>query len=97
MSIIVLIQCVDNRNLFFKYFTKDYTIIDDAQCSVDDIKTANERLSQILNQLVKKTFFKIFKVDLKSPCPFWVMKQMCGLSGGCDVCVCDESEVKIII
>jgi hypothetical protein len=92
LSLIVVIHC--NNELFHKYFSKDHSIVDDAQCSVSDVTISNERLSKVLDQLVKKTFFKIFKVDLKSPCPFWVMKQMCGLSGGCNVCVCDESEVR---
>lgn len=46
-------------------------------------------------RIQQKTFFKFFKVDLESECPFWAMQVMCGAAGGCSVCKCDDKDIPI--
>lgn len=70
--------------------------VDDAKCTVQSIQDANhEHYFPVVNELAKKTFFRTFKVDLDSECPFWAMQVMCGASGGCSVCKCDEKDIPI--
>lgn len=71
-------------------------IVDDANCTVQSIQEANHRhYFPIVDQLTKTRFFRFFKVDLESECPFWAMQAMCGAAGGCDVCKCDDDDVPI--
>jgi len=70
-------------------------VVDDANCTIQDVNAANRKIYDILCKLTSKTFFKIFKVDLDSECPFWAMKKMCSGKGGCNVCECDEKEIPI--
>ncbi|EFC50762.1 predicted protein [Naegleria gruberi] len=71
-------------------------ILEDANCTIASIEqNNNEKIFPILKELVSKQFFKIFKVDLSSPCPFWAMKKVCTGKGGCSVCECDENEIPI--
>mmetsp|Transcript_5827 Transcript_5827/g.13893 ORF Transcript_5827/g.13893 Transcript_5827/m.13893 type:complete len:1174 (+) Transcript_5827:51-3572(+) len=46
-------------------------------CDVDDVQEANWRqLYPILQDLVKHTFFRLFRVSLKRPkCPYWVSQE----------------------
>lgn len=39
-----------------------------------------------------RTFFRYFKVDLESPCPYWPAVGQCMMEG-CSVCTCDEDEI----
>ncbi|KAL9654919.1 hypothetical protein ABK040_008709 [Willaertia magna] len=71
-------------------------MLEDANCSIHLIERMNnEKIYPIVNELTSKQFFKIFKVDLSSSCPFWVMKKVCTGKGGCSVCECDEREIPI--
>src|SRR5690348_7532018 len=75
--------------------------IDDAKCKIHDIDEANQFLHPLLNKLRTRTFFKIFKVDLESECPYWVSRHVCAFKPGngngsppaCSVCKCEESEI----
>lgn len=70
------------------------------------IEDTNITLSYLVNQnkdffypkvsdIVSRKFFKIFKVDLESECPFWAMEKVCKTEGGCSVCKCDADDVPI--
>lgn len=39
-----------------------------------------------------RAFFRYFKVDLDSTCPFWQEAGQCSMEG-CSVCPCDEDEI----
>lgn len=41
---------------------------------------------------IYRTFFRYFKVDLESPCPYWPTVGQCVMEG-CSVCTCDEDEI----
>eukprot|EP01100_Stratorugosa_tubuloviscum_P001068 TRINITY_DN1240_c2_g1_i1.p1 TRINITY_DN1240_c2_g1~~TRINITY_DN1240_c2_g1_i1.p1 ORF type:complete len:454 (-),score=133.63 TRINITY_DN1240_c2_g1_i1:77-1438(-) len=73
-------------------------IVDDCCCSVENVQQYNKLLSSTLDKLVKRTFFKYFKVNYLRECPFWAENYICELppdrsSGGCGVCECDDSEI----
>jgi len=46
----------------------------------------------ITSILLHRTFFRYFKVDLESPCPYWPTVGQCMMEG-CSVCTCDEDEI----
>jgi len=73
----------------------DSHVVDDANCTVKDVDVFNHQLYNSLSKITQTTFFKIFKVDLDSECPFWAMKKMCSGKGGCNVCQCDEKDIPI--
>jgi len=74
---------------------KSKDTVDDCCCKKSNIdESNNNELNVLLNQLVKTRYFKYFRVNLFSECPFWVVTQLCG-SEGCGVCECDENEIPL--
>ncbi|EGC39080.1 hypothetical protein DICPUDRAFT_96687 [Dictyostelium purpureum] len=73
--------------------TKD--TVDDCCCKKSNIDVSNDKeINILLNKIVKTRFFKYFKANLFSECPFWVITALCG-SEGCGVCECDENEIPL--
>ncbi|KAJ7557224.1 hypothetical protein O6H91_05G117300 [Diphasiastrum complanatum] len=67
-------------------------VIEDCCCDYEMVDTINkELLHPVLQELVKKPFFRYFKVKLWCDCPFWPDDGMCHLRD-CSVCECPESE-----
>ncbi|KDP38682.1 hypothetical protein JCGZ_04035 [Jatropha curcas] len=67
-------------------------IVDDCCCDYETVNRLNEEiLYPSLQDLVKTTFFRYFKVKLWCDCPFWPDDGMCRLRD-CSVCECPESE-----
>ena len=52
-------------------------------------------IARALDVLVKKPFFRFFKVNLDKECPFWAVEKTCGTNGGCDVCHCNADEIPV--
>eukprot|EP00899_Mesostigma_viride_P015520 jgi/Mesvir1/2396/Mv22140-RA.1 len=53
-----------------RFFPGGY--IEDATCNVQAVEQANRaQLHSILEDLVNTTYFRLFKIDLDRPCPFW--------------------------
>ena len=70
----------------------------DTNCSVDtlDEHTLDPNgasLGDLLGQLVQRTYFRIFKVDLSKACPFWGGRAATCSQPDCSVLVCDPGEV----
>jgi ERO1-like protein alpha len=65
------------------------------ECCTDfrDINSINENINPILLSLVETNFFRRFKVDLQSKCPFWALNAICKNPKSCGVCLCDEKEI----
>lgn len=59
-------------------------------------KVNGRHLLPILTDLVRKPFFRYFKVNLYCDCPFWPDDGMCSLRD-CSVCECDNSEVPQLL
>mmetsp|Transcript_4860 Transcript_4860/g.7951 ORF Transcript_4860/g.7951 Transcript_4860/m.7951 type:complete len:469 (+) Transcript_4860:63-1469(+) len=67
--------------------------VPDCNCRVNSVDYAVRHLiSPILSNLTSKPFFRYFKVDLETPCPFWDEEGLCMMEG-CSVCTCDEDEI----
>jgi hypothetical protein len=65
----------------------------DADCDFASVERVNrQHLLPILSDLVRKPFFRYFKVNLYCDCPFWPDDGMCMLRD-CSVCECDNNEV----
>lgn len=74
----------------------DDAVVDGCYCELDTLAQVNhDHLKPLLSQLVNKTFFKYFKLNLYQECPFWVQEMLCGMQGGCNVCECDENEIPL--
>jgi len=87
------ITCKKQEGGIFQNVIEGSSIIDDCCCRVDTVQASNAKnLRPLLNELVSKRFFRYFKLDLYSDCPFWVADFLCA-SGGCGVCECNEDEV----
>jgi hypothetical protein len=71
-------------------------LVDDCCCSVSDTQHVNDRyIARALDVLVKKPFFRFFKVNLDKECPFWAVEKTCGTNGGCDICHCNADEIPV--
>eukprot|EP00871_Galdieria_phlegrea_P005669 jgi/Galph1/6102/GphlegSOOS_G4648.1 len=69
--------------------------IEDASCDVHTLHWENAvKLNRKLSNLVARTFFRIFKVDLTKECPFWPDDGQCALRD-CSVCACSEDEIPV--
>jgi hypothetical protein len=71
-------------------------LVDDCCCSVSDTQHVNDNyIARALDVLVKKQFFRFFKVNLDKECPFWAVEKTCGTNGGCDICHCNADEIPV--
>ncbi|KAK2642906.1 hypothetical protein Ddye_024669 [Dipteronia dyeriana] len=67
-------------------------VVEDCCCDYETVNHLNEQvLHPSLQELVKTSFFRYFKVKLWCDCPFWPEDGMCRLRD-CSVCECPESE-----
>ncbi|KAI9122610.1 hypothetical protein K1719_006450 [Acacia pycnantha] len=67
-------------------------MVEDCCCDYESVNHVNvEVLHPSLQELVKTSFFRYFKVKLWCDCPFWPDDGMCRLRD-CSVCECPESE-----
>ncbi|KAL5577293.1 hypothetical protein UlMin_018992 [Ulmus minor] len=67
-------------------------MVEDCCCDYETVDRLNkEVLHPSLQELVKTSFFRYFKVKLWCDCPFWPDDGMCRLRD-CSVCECPESE-----
>lgn len=71
-------------------------LVDDCCCSVSDTQHVNDNyIARALDVLVKRKFFRFFKVNLDKDCPFWAVEKTCGTNGGCDICHCNADEIPV--
>mmetsp|Transcript_11332 Transcript_11332/g.42475 ORF Transcript_11332/g.42475 Transcript_11332/m.42475 type:complete len:480 (-) Transcript_11332:93-1532(-) len=78
-----------------RQFLRESTI-EDTSITLSHVAHQNtDYFFPVLNDLVKTKFFKIFKVNLASECPFWAMEKVCKSEGGCSVCKCDADDVPL--
>ncbi|KAN0024347.1 hypothetical protein ACTFIV_008753 [Dictyostelium citrinum] len=90
ISILFFSLIIDSHNTVK---TKD--TVDDCCCKKSNIDKSNDKeINVLLNKIVKTRFFKYFKANLFSECPFWVVTALCG-SEGCGVCECDDNEIPL--
>lgn len=67
--------------------------VGDCGCEFDTVNDANrQHFFPLLTDLVQRTFFRYFKVNLNKACPFWHEEMMCSIRD-CAVVECDASEV----
>ena len=69
-----------------------------SDCNVDfqSVNNAVKTFFQpLLQPLTSTTFFRYFRVDLESTCPFWQEDGQC-IMEGCSVDICDEKEIPKI-
>ncbi|XP_065878064.1 endoplasmic reticulum oxidoreductin-1-like [Euphorbia lathyris] len=67
-------------------------LVEDCCCDYETVDRLNQEvLHPSLQELVKTSFFRYFKVKLWCDCPFWLDDGMCRLRD-CSVCECPENE-----
>jgi len=71
----------------------DYKFDYELPLTIGDVIPVNDDLRGTLHELVKTAFFRYYKVNLHSTCPYWAMNRMCTSGGGCNVCECTENEI----
>uniref|UniRef100_A0A8R1IGK1 HTH luxR-type domain-containing protein n=1 Tax=Caenorhabditis japonica TaxID=281687 RepID=A0A8R1IGK1_CAEJA len=59
----------------------------DRPSTIDSLN--NERIYEKVQQLLKKDFFRFYKVNLDKTCPFWPDERQCGTSQ-CGIAFCDD-------
>lgn len=68
-------------------------LVSDCNCDFNSVNYAvKSYFSLILEKLTSTTYFRYFRVDLDSSCPFWNEFGQCNMEG-CSVCECDEREI----
>lgn len=71
----------------------DYKFDQQLPLSVGDMVPVNDNIKTTLDDLVRTPYFRYYKVNLHSECPYWAMNRMCTSGGGCNVCECTENEI----
>ncbi|KAL9954078.1 hypothetical protein ACROYT_G041570 [Oculina patagonica] len=61
-------------------------------CDVETVDQINKEIYPVIAELVKKDFFKFFRVNLNRPCPFWPDDGACAIRD-CSVAACKEEEL----
>lgn len=71
LSLLLMIK-MQNLNYFQKSNSVDIKgVIDEVCTPAEELYKVNEKINPILNSLKENKFFRIFKVNLESECPFW--------------------------
>uniref|UniRef100_A0A7E4ZTY0 Endoplasmic oxidoreductin n=1 Tax=Panagrellus redivivus TaxID=6233 RepID=A0A7E4ZTY0_PANRE len=71
-------------------FCKYDEAVESCPCSGNSIdKFNNEKVFPVLQRLLQKDFFKFYKVNMESPCPFWQDNRACA-SRHCGIEHCDD-------
>ncbi|KAI9198077.1 hypothetical protein LWI28_009722 [Acer negundo] len=87
-----LFRSIDKSCFCAKDKDKYSGVVEDCCCDYETVNHLNEQvLHPSLQELVKTSFFRYFKVKLWCDCPFWPEDGMCRLRD-CSVCECPESE-----
>lgn len=61
-------------------------------CDVETVDQINKEIYPVVSELVKKSFFRFFRVNLNKPCPFWPDDGACAMKD-CSVAACKEEEL----
>eukprot|EP00742_Colponemidia_sp_Colp-10_P004270 GILJ01004555.1.p1 GENE.GILJ01004555.1~~GILJ01004555.1.p1 ORF type:complete len:457 (+),score=51.38 GILJ01004555.1:142-1512(+) len=69
-------------------------LVDENCADIETIDRTNRIIFPLLQDLKKRTFFRIFQVDLNSECPFWAQNVMCE-SSACGVCECPHDQIPL--
>lgn len=80
-----------------KFFDKQQSvklsgIVDEVCIPFEELVAVNKEINPILNSLKQSEFFRIFRVNLESECPFWRSQGSC-ISNKCAVGECASDEV----
>jgi hypothetical protein len=60
--------------------SRNNDMVDDCNCRISDLNQLNnQRLYPLLRQIVQKTYFRFFPVNLKKKCQFWPDHGQCSL------------------
>lgn len=68
--------------------------VEDCCCDVEAVDSLNHKVFPRITELVKKNYFKFYKVNLMRSCPYWVDDGTCSLRD-CTVKICKEEEVPV--
>ena len=69
--------------------------VDDCGCTIEAIDNFNARhVRPLLSSLLKYSYFRYFKVNMRKECPFWVDDGRCALRD-CAVEECTENDVPV--
>ena len=69
-------------------------------CPKSQVDATFEEMLEVLNNLVKRPYFRYYKANLEKACPYWAVELMCGMTDDgkpapCHVCTCDENDVPM--
>ncbi|KXJ30043.1 ERO1-like protein alpha [Exaiptasia diaphana] len=63
--------------------------IEECCCDVETVDKINKDIYPLISQIVKRNYFKFFRVKLDRPCPFWSNSGQCAMKH-CSVQPCKE-------
>lgn len=67
--------------------------VEDCNCSYSDVdNSVYHHFSPLLKELAESPYFKFFRVNLESECPYWYAEMQCMMEQ-CSVGVCEEDEI----
>ncbi|CAD8153304.1 unnamed protein product [Paramecium octaurelia] len=67
-------------------------IVEDSCQDFKTLKSVNDQIFPLLDELTYKKYFKIFRVNLENDCPFSIGEYIC-TSKKCVICTCNTSEI----
>jgi hypothetical protein len=74
----------------------DPSAVEFCSCSNDEVETNSAELLQLLNRIVRRPYFRYYKVNTHKDCPFWAVHLLCTSDDSpCSLCTCDAEEVPL--
>lgn len=95
VSTLVLNQCIAYFNVdkHEECFCQLSGNIDECTCNIDTVDHFNNvKIYPRLKSLLLKDYFRLYKVNLKRPCPFWLDDSKCAMKD-CHVKPCPPEEI----
>lgn len=72
-------------------------LVDECDCNVNDLAHFNSfRIYPQIQSIVRKDYFRYFKVDLSKECPYWHDDATCALKD-CSVETCDAEDIPFVV
>ena len=63
-------------------------------CTTTDVNENSEDVRSLLDSIVRRPFFRYFRVNTHKQCPYWAVNVLCTSEGNpCEVCTCDAKDV----
>lgn len=70
--------------------------MDYCSCSADDVETNSGEVLRLVNKIVRRPYFRFYKVNTHKECPYWAVNLLCmSADSPCTLCTCNAEDIPL--